>query len=183
VEAKPHRKPVAVTGPLEGEVMSEMEAMDSAPPQASELSPTDTGAALRQGLGNLQASIQETGADITHSELPTARVDGSEPAQLFQNLLGNALKFRGEAPPKIHVDARREGNCWRFSVRDNGIGIAPQFQDHIFEMFRRLHTHEQYTGTGIGLAICKRIVDGHDGRIWVESEPGEGTTFSFTLPT
>ena len=104
-------------------------------------------------------------------------------AQLFQNLLGNALKFRGKAPPKIHVDARREGDCRQFSVRDNGIGIAPQFQDRIFDVFRRLHTRQQYRGTGIGLAICKKIVDRHGGRIWVrESEPGKGATFHFTLP-
>ena len=96
----------------------------------------------RQALDNLHESIQETGAEITHGELPTVRADPSQLAQLFQNLLGNALKFRSEAPPKIHVDARREGDCWQFSVRDNGIGIDPKFQDDIFEVFRRLHTHK-----------------------------------------
>ena len=93
------------------------------------------------------------------------------------------MKFRSEAPPKIHVDACREGDYWRFSVRDNGIGIDAQFQDQIFEVFRRLHTHKQYAGTGIGLAICKKIVERHGGRIWVESEPGQGATFYFTFPT
>jgi PAS domain S-box-containing protein len=147
-----------------------------------ELAPTDATRALRQALDNLRGSIQETGAEITNCELPTVRADASQLTQLFQNLLGNALKFRSEAPPKIHVDARREGNDWRFSVSDNGIGIDPQFQDHIFEVFRRLHTQRKYAGTGIGLAICKKIVDRHGGRIWVESEPAHGATFHFTLP-
>jgi PAS domain S-box-containing protein len=144
---------------------------------------TDAGAALGQALANLHESIQETGAEITQGDLPTVRADPSQLAQLFQNLIGNALKFRSEAAPKIHVDARREGDFWWFSVRDNGIGIEPQFQDQIFEVFRRLHTRERYGGTGIGLAICKKIVDRHGGRLWVESEPGQGATFHFTLPS
>jgi len=114
--------------------------------------------------------------------LPTVRADLLQLTQLFQNLLGNALKFRSEAPPKIHLDVRRDGEYWQFSVRDNGIGINPEFQDQIFDVFRRLHTHQQYEGTGIGLAICKKIVDRHGGRIWVESQPGQGATFCFTLP-
>ena len=136
-----------------------------------EPSPTDASAALRQALDNLLATIQETGAEVTQGPLPTVRADPSQLAQLFQNLIGNAIKFRSQAPPKIQVDACREGNDWRFSVSDNGIGIDPQFQDHIFEVFRRLHTQKKYAGTGIGLAICKKIVDRHGGRIWVESEP------------
>ncbi len=148
-----------------------------------ELIPTDAGAALRRALDNLHATIQETGAEIPYGELPTVRADGTQLAQLFQNLIGNALKFRGEATPKVDVGACREEDCWRFSVRDNGIGIDSKFQDQVFEMFRRLHTHKQYAGTGIGLAICKKIVERHGGRIWVESEPGQGATFSFTLPT
>jgi PAS domain S-box-containing protein len=145
--------------------------------------PTDAGAALRQVLDNLHESIRETAAEITHGELPAVRADPSQLTQLFQNLIGNAIKFRGEAPPKIHVDASRDGDGWRFSVSDNGIGIEPKHQEQIFEVFRRLHRREQYEGTGIGLAICKKIVDRHGGRIWVESEPGQGATFSFTLPT
>ncbi len=115
--------------------------------------------------------------------MPTVRADHTQLVQLFQNLIGNALKFRSEAPPKIHVDACRDGDHWRFSVRDNGIGIKPEFQDRIFLIFQRLHTRRQYAGTGIGLAICKKIVDRHGGRIWVQSQPGEGATFYFTLPT
>ena len=144
--------------------------------------PTDASEALRQALGNLHQSIQEVGAEITHSELPTVRADQSQLAQLFQNLIGNAIKFRSEAPPKIRVDARHEGDYWQFSVSDNGIGIDPQFRDNIFEVFRRLHTHKQYAGTGIGLAICKKIIDRHGGRIWVDSQPGHGATFHFTIP-
>ena len=151
--------------------------------RGQEPAPTDAGAALQRALDNLQTSIQESAAEITHGELPTVRADGTQLAQLFQNLIGNALKFRGAAPPKIHVDARREENVWHFSVRDNGIGIDSKHQDRIFLIFQRLHSRQQYPGTGIGLAICKRIVDRHGGRIWVESEPGQGATFHFTIPT
>jgi PAS domain S-box-containing protein len=148
-----------------------------------ELTPTDAAAALRRALDDLHQRIQETGAEITHGDLPTVRADPSQLAQLFQNLVGNALKFRSQAPPKIHVDACRDEDCWQFSVRDNGIGIDAKFREEIFEIFRRLHTHKQYDGTGVGLAICKRIVDRHSGRIWVESQPGQGATFHFTIPT
>ena len=144
--------------------------------------PTDVGAALQLALVNLRASIQETAAEITHGELPTLRGDSTQLVQLFQNLVGNALKFRGTAPPRIHVDACRQGDYWQFSVRDNGIGIAPEYQERIFLIFQRLHTRKQYPGTGIGLAICKKIAERHGGQIWVESQPGQGTVFSFTLP-
>jgi light-regulated signal transduction histidine kinase (bacteriophytochrome) len=148
-----------------------------------EVAPTDAAVALRQAINNLSTSIQETAAEITHGKLPTVRADAGQLVQLFQNLIGNALKFHGEAPPKIHIDACRKDNHWQFSVRDNGIGIAPESLDRIFLIFERLHARTQYPGTGIGLAICKRIVDRHGGRIWVESQPGQGATFSFTLPT
>jgi PAS domain S-box-containing protein len=143
---------------------------------------TDAGAALRQALGNLHGRIQETGAEMIFGDLPTVRADASQLTQLFQNLLSNALKFRSQAPPRIQVEACRDGDCWQFSVRDNGIGIDGKFREQIFEIFRRLHTHKQYDGTGVGLAICKRIVERHGGRIWVESQPGEGATFCFKLP-
>lgn len=148
-----------------------------------ELSLTDSGAALQQALANLRTSIDEAGAQITNGDLPTVRADEMQLVQLLQNLIGNAIKFRGESPPAIHVDARREEDRWRFAVSDNGIGIGPQFKDRIFLIFQRLHTREHYPGTGIGLAICKKIVDRHGGRIWVESRAGQGATFYFTLPT
>ena len=137
---------------------------------------------LATALHNLQAAIDESGAEITRDELPTVRADSSQMLQLFQNLVGNAIKFRrpGE-PPRIHVSACTLGQEWQFSITDNGIGIDPQFSERIFTIFQRLHAREQYPGTGIGLAICKRIVERHGGRIWVESVPGQGSTFHFTL--
>jgi PAS domain S-box-containing protein len=148
-----------------------------------ELVPTDSGAALDQALDHLRPSIEEVAAEITHGELPTIRGDESQLVQLFQNLIGNALKFRGAEPPNIRVDAARKGDHWLFSVRDNGIGIDPEFRDRIFLIFQRLHTRQKYPGTGIGLAICKKIVDRHGGQIWVESQPGEGSVFYFTIST
>jgi light-regulated signal transduction histidine kinase (bacteriophytochrome) len=144
--------------------------------------PTDCEVVLAQVLDNLKMTVQETGAVITHDPLPPIMADDSQMAQLFQNLMGNALKFRGEAPPQIHLNAEFQGQEWRFSVRDNCIGIAPEFFDRIFIIFQRLHGREEHTGTGIGLAVCKRIVERHGGRIWVESQVGAGSTFYFTIP-
>ena len=137
---------------------------------------------LQQVLRNLKVTIEESGAVVTHDTLPTVMADSSQLGQLFQNLIGNAIKFQGNEPPRIHVSADRNGNGWTFSVRDNGIGIAPEYTDRIFIIFQRLHGREQYPGTGIGLAICKKIVERHGGRIWVESTPEKGATFYFTLP-
>lgn len=116
---------------------------------------------------------------MTHDSLPPVMAEG---AQLFQNLIANAIKFRGKEPPKVHVSAKRAGKQWAFSVRDNGIGIDPRYAEKIFVLFQRLHDRRDYAGTGIGLSVCKRIVERHGGRIWVQSQPGDGATFFFTLP-
>ena len=134
-------------------------------------------------IESLHASIQSTGAQILCDPLPTIVVDGPQLLQLFQNLVGNALKFGAkDRPPVVHISAIRQGPSWRFAVKDNGIGMDMQFADRIFVLFQRLHPIHTYSGTGIGLAICKRIVDGCGGQIWVESEPGNGSTFFFTIP-
>ena len=144
--------------------------------------PTDMQRLLENVLLGLRVSLRESGAVITHEVLPTIQADDTQMAQLLQNLLSNAIKFRGDQPPQIHVGAKRGKNEWVFSVSDNGIGIDPQFHDRIFLIFQRLHTRKAYSGTGIGLAICKKIVDRHGGRIWIRSKPGEGSTFYFTIP-
>ncbi len=143
---------------------------------------TPTADVLEQALAGLQIALQEQAALVTHDNLPVVAGDASQLVQLFQNLIGNAIKFRGEAPPRVHVSARDAGREWVFAVRDNGIGFDPQFAERIFVIFQRLHTRAEYPGTGIGLAICKKIVERHGGRIWVESRTGEGATFYFTLP-
>jgi PAS domain S-box-containing protein len=139
--------------------------------------PTDCEGVLQQALMNLKAAIEESGAQITSDPLPTVSGDEGQLVQLLQNLIGNAIKFRGEDAPRVHVSAREEGVDWVFSVADNGIGLDEQYRDRIFVIFQRLHGREQYPGTGIGLAICRKIVERHGGRIWVESEPGQGATF------
>jgi len=147
-----------------------------------ELKPTDCETALHQTLDNLKVAVEENEALITHDALPTLMADNLQLIQLFQNLIGNAIKFRGTELPRIHISASRNGNGWIFSVRDNGIGIAPEYAQRIFVIFQRLHSREKYAGTGIGLSICQRIVERHGGHIWVESELGKGATFYFTLP-
>lgn len=130
----------------------------------------------------LRAAVKETAGTLTHGELPAVMGDKAQLSQLLVNLIGNGLKYHGEEPPHVHVDAEENSEDWTISVRDNGIGIDPQFHERIFEIFRRLHTHEEYKGTGIGLAVCRRIVKKHNGRLWLTSKPGEGTTFFFTIP-
>jgi PAS domain S-box-containing protein len=138
--------------------------------------------AVTQALANLKTAIEESSAIVTYETLPRIIGDSSQMSSLFQNLIGNAIKYRKEEPPKIHISAERKGDKWLFSVNDNGIGIDPNNLDRIFVVFQRLHTREEYEGTGIGLAICKRIVERHKGNIWIESEPGKGSTFYFTIP-
>jgi PAS domain S-box-containing protein len=149
--------------------------------QAKELEATDCEMVLNQSLNNLKVTIEETGAVVTHDPLPTVMADNLQLGQLLQNLIENGIKFRGSEPPRVHVSASRNGNKWIFSVRDNGIGIAPEYAERIFVIFQRLHSRAEYPGMGVGLAICKKIVGRHGGRIWVESEPGKGATFYFTL--
>jgi len=144
--------------------------------------PADLNALLAQTLDNLQASVQEVHATVTSDPLPCLPVDATQIVQLFQNLIGNALKFRSERPLKIHVGAQPQEGRWLFSVRDNGIGIEPQYFQRIFQLFQRLHTRRHYPGTGIGLAICKKIVERHGGEIRVESQPDQGATFFFSIP-
>jgi len=147
-----------------------------------ELVPTDCEQIVADALANLTVAIEESRAEITHDLLPTVKGDEVQLTQLFQNLIGNAVKFRGEAAPKVHVGVVRKGAEWEFTVRDNGIGIADQDFQRIFIVFQRLHSREKYPGTGIGLSVCKKIVERHGGRIWVESRIGKGTTFHFTMP-
>jgi signal transduction histidine kinase len=131
---------------------------------------------------NLSSAITEAGAVITHDPLPTVSGDDTQLLQVMQNLIANAIKFRSHEPPTVHVSAVRNGNEWVFSVKDNGIGIESQHLDRIFMIFQRLHKRSQYDGTGMGLAIVKKVVERHGGRVWVESEPGNGATFYFTIP-
>lgn len=144
---------------------------------------TEVERALSQALGNLRGRIKDTGANVTWDPMPTIVADGTQLMQLFQNLIGNAVKFKQpDVPPQIHIGVQRQDDAWLFSVRDNGIGIDPQFADRIFVIFQRLHTRDEYPGSGMGLAICKKIVECHRGRIWVESAVGKGATFYFTIP-
>ena len=146
------------------------------------LAPTDTRSVFDVACANLMRAIEDSGAEVTSGELPSVLGDQSQLVQLFQNLLSNAIKFRrSEGPVKVHVGAERRDGEWLFSVRDNGIGMEPQYLERIFIIFQRLHVKGEYSGTGIGLAICKKIVERHGGKIWVESEPGKGSTFYFTL--
>jgi light-regulated signal transduction histidine kinase (bacteriophytochrome) len=148
---------------------------------------------LAAALANLKLAIEESDATVTHDPLPEIMADPVQLTQLFQNLVGNALKFRGPDAPRIHISVERKIRAdaaslnvppyeWIFCVRDNGIGIEPQYFERIFVIFQRLHTQDKYPGTGIGLAICKKIVERHGGRIWLESKPGQGTSFFFALP-
>ena len=147
-----------------------------------EFAPTDCEGVLQRVLSDLRVAIEESGAAVTHDPLPQVMADNVQLGQVLQNLLSNAIKFRSQEPPRIHVSARQEGQQWVFSVRDNGIGINPRYAERIFGIFERLHPRAEYPGTGIGLAICKKIVERHGGQIWVESEPGKGAAFFFTLP-
>ncbi len=151
--------------------------------QAHEFVKTDSKVSLDQAIANLRVLIQESNAVITHDPLPEIIADGEQITLLFQNLIGNAIKYhKPDVAPIIHISAQKDENKWQFSVADNGIGIDEKYSDRLFKIFQRLHTRNEYPGTGIGLAICKRIVERHEGKIWVKSTPGEGATFYFTIP-
>lgn len=145
------------------------------------LVPTDCSTVFAAACDNLRASIDESGADVTADSLPIVMGDATQLVQLFQNLIGNAIKYRSERPVQVHVEAKRHNGQWLFVVRDNGIGVEPQYSERIFVIFQRLHNRTEYPGTGIGLAICKKIVERHGGRIWLESQVGQGSAFHFLL--
>jgi two-component system, chemotaxis family, sensor kinase Cph1 len=145
-------------------------------------SQTDCNAVLARALANLGPTIREVSAEIKGDRLPTIQVDGAQLVQVLQNLIGNGIKFHGDAPPTIEITCEEKDGMWQFAVKDNGIGIAPQYLDRVFVLFRRLHGLMEYPGTGIGLAICRKIIERHGGRIWVESALGVGSTFYFTIP-
>jgi signal transduction histidine kinase len=146
------------------------------------LASVDCNAVMKEVLQTLGSAIQASGAVVTWADLPAVWADRTQIAQVFQNLIANAIKFRGQEPPAVSVQAEERGNFWQFSVADNGVGIAPEYAENIFVVFQRLHARTEYPGNGIGLAICKKIVERYGGKIWVESEAGSGSTFKFTIP-
>jgi light-regulated signal transduction histidine kinase (bacteriophytochrome) len=161
------------------DLLSYAKAINISPEPGTE---TDANEAAAKALSNLSAALRESEAKVSVGQLPALNVREVHLVQLFQNLIGNAIKYRGEDAPAVEVTAKRENDEWTFNVKDNGIGIPPQYQEHIFRVFKRLHGLDKYEGTGMGLAICQRIVERYGGRIWVESQEGHGATFHFTLP-
>jgi light-regulated signal transduction histidine kinase (bacteriophytochrome) len=164
-------------------LINDLLALSRVGTQGKPFQPVDVAAVVRRALRWLGTSLEESGGEVDVGPLPTVTADASPLEQLFQNLLANALKFRRpDVPPRVSVTAAPDGPAWLFTVRDNGIGFDPQFAEQIFVVFQRLHTRAEYPGTGVGLAICKKIVERHGGRIWAESAPDTGATFHFTLP-
>jgi len=149
---------------------------------AAPFRPVDANEVVDEAVANLDAAIGEHHAEVTRDDLPTVTADRTQLMQLFQNLIGNAIKFHGRQPPRVHVACRRTERDWVFEIRDNGIGIPAKYAEQVFGLFRRLHDSESYPGTGVGLAVCKRIVERHGGRIWFDSEPGKGARFCFSIP-
>jgi PAS domain S-box-containing protein len=164
------------------ELINDLLAYSRAGTRVHELAPVEVGPLVDAIAGDLAMALDDSHGTITHDELPTVQADSTQLRQLFQNLLSNAVKFHGDRAPDVRVTATPEARGWRFTVQDNGIGIEPQYLERVFVVFQRLHTRTEYPGTGIGLAICKRIVERHGGRIWVDSKVGRGTCVHFTLP-
>jgi PAS domain S-box-containing protein len=165
------------------ELITDLLALSRVGTRGSEFQNVDAGAVLARAIENLQVYIEENGAVITTDPLPMVWADPTQLGQLFQNLIGNAIKFHGAEAPHVWISVTEQDGGWCFSVRDNGIGLENKYSERIFQVFQRLHTEKEYPGTGIGLAICKKIMERHAGRIWVESTPGEGSCFYFNLPT
>ena len=163
-------------------LIDDLRAYSRATAQPKAIEPVDFGSVVSQAIANLSTAIDEHRATVTYEPMPTVAAAAGAMTQVFQNLIENALKFRGQEPPTVHVGVKRGAGDWVFSVRDNGIGIDPEHSRKIFMIFHRLHNRREYPGSGIGLAVCKKIVERHGGRIWVESEPGRGATFYFTIP-
>jgi light-regulated signal transduction histidine kinase (bacteriophytochrome) len=151
--------------------------------KAKNIKPTDCSFIVEEAMSNLKTAMDESNAVVTYNKLPTIMSDPQQIISLFQNLIDNAIKFRSNKAPRVRISADRKGNEWIFSIRDNGIGIDPENFEKIFVMFQRLHGSADFPGTGIGLSICKKIIERHGGRIWVESEPGKGATFFFVIPS
>jgi len=164
------------------ELINDLLAYSRVGTRGREFESVDVEAVYKRVLGNLQLAIEEQHAEVSHDPLPMVQGDGLQLVQLFQNLIANAIKFHGDAQPKVHVSVESGNDEATFCVHDEGIGIEPQYVERIFQVFQRLHGKGRYPGTGIGLAICKKIVERHGGRIWVESQPGQGSKFYFTLP-
>jgi len=146
------------------------------------LETVDLSVIVKTVLGDLQIAIDEQQAIITTTELPTVTANPIAMQQLFLNLIGNAIKFRSQAPPHIHLAVQQQAQQWLISIQDNGIGMVPEYKERIFVLFQRLHNSADYTGTGIGLALCRKIIENYGGQIWVDSEVGQGSTFYFTIP-
>jgi light-regulated signal transduction histidine kinase (bacteriophytochrome) len=163
-------------------LISDLLAYSRVERRGSPIQTIDANDALRSAIRNLDTAITELGATVTNEELPMVEADATQLAQLFQNLIGNAVKFHSEHPPQVHIGVDKLEDAWQFSVSDNGIGIEAQYFERIFLVFQRLHTRRDYPGTGIGLSICRKIIERHGGRIWIESQPGQGSTFHFTIP-
>ena len=163
-------------------LINDLLAFSRAGSRGKPLEPTDLNDVLRQSTSNLVTAIEESSAEVTSDDLPTVYGDAGQLTQVFQTLLSNSIKFSEDVTPEIHVGAERQNGHWKISVRDNAIGIEPQYQDKIFQIFQRLHTKSEYGGTGIGLAICKKIIERHGGSIWLESGQPQGSKISFSFP-